>query len=394
MLTEERSKELIEVCRNLIRIQSYSGQEESLVKELQKFMCSNGFDEVHIDDYGSITGCIKGNRPGKRLLLDGHIDTVTVSDPSKWSFDPFGGTICNNRIYGRGTSDMKGAVSAMLCAVKYLAEDLKREFSGEVYITGTVHEECFEGVAAQKICERVKPDVVIIGEASGLNIKRGQRGRAEIVLETFGRQAHSANPDKGINAIYQMSSIIEEVKKLEYVEHDFLGKGILVLTDIVSSPYPGSSVVPDYCRCTFDRRLLPGETREAVLLPLYQLISEVREKDPGINVKVAFSEGTEKCYTGNSISAQRYFPAWILEEDDQFVQTALKALHDVNIKPLVSHYSFCTNGSYYAGEAGIKTIGFGPSAENLAHTADEYIEIDQLLSACRGYYSIAEKLLA
>ena len=113
-----------------------------------------------------------------------------------------------------------------------------------------------------------------------------------------------------------------------------------------------------------------------------------------MNVKVAFSEGTEKCYTGNSISAERYFPAWILEEDDQVVQTALKALCGVNIKPSVSHYSFCTNGSYYAGEAGIKTIGFGPSAENLAHTADEYIEIGQLLSACRGYYSIAEKLLA
>jgi putative selenium metabolism hydrolase len=393
MLTDERCKEVISLCQNLIRIQSYSGQEESLVEEIKKFMCSSGFDEIHIDSYGSIIGCIRGSRPGKKLLLDGHIDTVTVSDLSKWSFDPFGGTISDNRIYGRGTSDMKGAVSAMLCAAKYLAEDLKKDFSGEIYITGTVHEECFEGVAAKNICEKVKPDIVIIGEASALNIKRGQRGRAEIIIETFGRQAHSANPEKGLNAVYQMCSLIEEIKKLEYAEHDFLGKGILVLTDIVSAPYPGASVVPDYCRCTFDRRLLPGETKESVLKPLYELISNMKQNNPEMNAKAAFAEGTEKCYTANSISAQRYFPAWLLEEDDPVVQTALKALNEVGINATVSHYSFCTNGSYYAGEAGIKTIGFGPSAENLAHTADEYIEIDQLLSACRGYYGIAKNLL-
>lgn len=394
MLTDVRSNEVINLCRNLISVQSYSGQEKNVVKELKKFMCSNGFDEVFIDNYGSIVGCIRGNRPGKKLLLDGHIDTVTVSDLSKWSFDPFGGTIYNNRIYGRGASDMKGAVSAMVCAAKYIAEDLHKEFSGEIYIAGTVHEECFEGVAAREICERVKPDIVIIGEASGLNIKRGQRGRAEIVLETFGKQAHSANPDKGINAVYKMSSLIEKISKLEYSEDDFLGKGILVLTDIVSAPYPGASVVPDYCRCTFDRRLLPGETQQAVLEPFNQLISQAMLEDAELNAKVGFADGTEKCYTSNEISAQRFFPAWIFEEGDPVVQISLKALNVIGIKPLVSHYSFCTNGSYYAGVAGIKTIGFGPSAENLAHTIDEYIEIDQLLWACKGYYSIVQHLLS
>lgn len=394
MLTDARNKELINLCQNMIRIQSYSGREENLVKELREFMISSGFDEVHTDNYGSILGCIKGNKPGKKLLLDGHIDTVMVSDPSKWSFDPFGGIINNNRIYGRGTSDMKGAVSAMLCAAKFLLEDLKRDFSGEIYIAGTVHEECFEGVAARNICKKIQPDIVIIGEASGLNIKRGQRGRAEIILETFGRQAHSANPEKGINAVYKMNRLIEEIRNMELAEHNFLGKGILALTDIVSAPYPGASVIPDYCRCTFDRRLLPGETRETVLKPFHQLISHLQENDTEMNVKVAYAEGIEKCYTSDSIKSERYFPAWILEEEDPLVQTALKALEEININASVSYYSFCTNGSYYAGEEGIKTIGFGPSYENLAHTVDEYIEIDQLLSACKGYYSIARSLLA
>ena len=66
---------------------------------------------------------------------------------------------------------------------------------------------------------------------------------------------------------------------------------------------------------------------------------------------------------------------------------------EAGLKPEISHYAFCTNGSHYAGEAGIKTIGFGPSVESLAHVNDEYIEISQLSDACRGYYGILNAVL-
>src|SRR5690606_24871004 len=105
---------------------------------------------------------------------------------------------------------------------------------------GVVHEECFEGVAARAISERVKPDYVVIGEASQLNIKIGQRGRGEIIIETFGKPCHSANPEKGINAVYKMAQVIEAIRKLEPTHHDVLGYGILELTDVKSSPYPGA----------------------------------------------------------------------------------------------------------------------------------------------------------
>ncbi len=393
MLTDERVKEIIEVCRELIKIQSYSGHEERLALRLKELMISYGFDEAYIDGYGSIVGCVKGRKAGRRILLDGHIDTVPVSDPSKWSFDPFGAEISNNRIYGRGTSDMKGAVSAMVCAAKYLSEDLNRDFAGEVYVAGTIHEECFEGIAARIISKRIKPDYVVIGEASSLDVKRGQRGRAEIVLETFGRPAHSASPEKGINAVLKMSGLIGKINEIKSREDDFLGKGILVLTDIISSPYPGASVVPEHCRCTYDRRLLPGETKEEVLKPLKDLIAELKAEDESLNANVSFAEGSEKCHTGSTIEAERFFPAWIIDEKDEYLQKALRGLNSQGLKPSVSHYSFCTNGSHYAGEAGIKTIGFGPSSENLAHTVDEYIEIEQLLSACRGYYGILKEVL-
>ena len=106
------------------------------------------------------------------------------------------------------------------------------------------HEECFEGVAARSVSELVKPDYVVIGEASLCNLKIGQRGRAEIVVETFGVPAHSANPEKGINAVYAMCRVVEAIHGLHSPEDPTLGKGILELTDIKSEPYPGASVVP------------------------------------------------------------------------------------------------------------------------------------------------------
>jgi putative selenium metabolism hydrolase len=388
MLTAERKQLVIALCQELIQRQSYSGDENGVVERMKQAFEALKFDEVFIDGYGSILGRIKGNRPGKALLLDGHIDIVPVPDESKWTHKPFGGEVVDGKIYGRGASDMKGAVSAMIAAAAFFAADTRRDFAGEIYVSGVVFEECFEGVAARKISERVKPDYVVIGESSELNLKRGQRGRAEIVVETFGKPAHSANPRAGVNAVYKMAELIGEIGKLKAPVHEILGEGILELTDIKSSPYPGASVVPDYCRATYDRRLLVGETKASVLLPLLELIGEMKRKDAQFEANAHFASDVQKCYTGEEIRGERFFPGWVMDQDDEFVQVALAGLRSAGLDAEIAQYSFCTNGSHYAGEAGIKTIGFGPSRENLAHTIDEYIEIDQLLKAVDGYYGI------
>ena len=261
-------QEVINLCQDLIRKSSYSGHEQNVADILKTYMQKNKFDKVFTDKYGNIIGCIKGNRPGPKILFDGHIDTVPVANELEWTYPPFAAEIHDDKIYGRGTSDMKGAVAAMCVAAKYFKEDFGNDFAGEIYVAGVVHEECFEGVASREVSKNIKPDYVIIGEASNLNIKIGQRGRAEIIVETFGKSCHSANPEKGINAVYKMAKVIEAINTLEPPHHEFLGDGILELTDIKSSPYPGASVVPDYCRATYDRRLLVGETKESVLAPI------------------------------------------------------------------------------------------------------------------------------
>ena len=393
MLNETRKDQLISFCQKMIQAKSYSGQETLVAAEMDAYAKANGFTDVHVDKYGNCICHIKGSRPGPKVLFDGHMDTVPVPDPSVWHHDPFGAEIVDGKMYGRGTSDMKGALSAMLAAAGWYAQDCKGDFAGDIYVAGVVHEECFEGVAAREISAYVKPDYVVIGEASQLNVKIGQRGRGEIVVETFGVPAHSANPEKGVNAVYSMCRVIEEIRKLEPTHHDVLGDGILELTDIKSDPYPGASVVPSHCRATYDRRLLTGETKESVLAPLQALADRLMAEDPNMKIKVSYAVGEEVCYTGDTIRGERFFPGWLYGKEEDFVQAVLAQLRELGFDPEITQYNFCTNGSHYAGEAGIRTLGIGPSRENLAHTIDEYIELDQLEKVSQCYYGVMRALL-
>lgn len=394
MFARQEEEQIIALCQDLVKQKSYSGKENLAVAHLQETFKKYSYDDIFVDKYGNIIGHIKGKFPGKKILFDGHIDTVPVTDAEKWHYEPFGGATVEGKIYGRGTSDMKGALSAMVMGAHYFAKKCAKNFAGDIYVVGGVHEECFEGVAARQVSKRVNPDYVVIGEASELNIKRGQRGRAEIVVETEGKSAHSANPQSGINAVYKMTKLIQKLNEMQGPEDKVLGKGILELTDIKSQPYPGASVVPDYCKATYDRRLLVGETKESVLLPIKQIIYNLSIQDSEFRAKAYFAQGEETCYTGATIAGERFFPGWLYDESDEFVQKAFGGLKAVGLEPKITKYSFCTNGSHYAGEAKIKTIGFGPSRENIAHTVDEYIEIEQLLKAAKGYFGILSSVFA
>ena len=385
--------DVVNICRQLIQTQSLSGTEGALVEKLKLLYDELGIDDVFVDEYGSITACIRGKWEGPTLLFDAHIDTVPVSDASKWKHSPFDAQIEDGRIYGRGASDMKGALAAMIVAAAKFKKNNGKNFNGEIYISGVVHEECFEGVAARMISRRINPDIVVIGEASELNLKCGQRGRSEIVVETYGKPAHSANPEKGINAVYKMMQLIGEINKLPTPTHEVLGRGILELTDIISSPYPGASVVPDYCKATFDRRLLPGESPSEVLAPIKKIIEDIERQDAEFRAAVSIASASEKCHTGSLIQGERFFPAWLFDQESDFITKIMKGLHEIGVDVGITQYSFCTNGSHYAGEAGIKTIGFGPSRENLAHVIDEYVEIEQLELASKGYEKIMRVFL-
>ncbi|MEZ4561047.1 MAG: M20/M25/M40 family metallo-hydrolase, partial [Caldilineaceae bacterium] len=207
-------------------------------------------------------GVIDGAAPGPTLLLDAHIDTVGIAGGVPWHYDPFAAAVVDGAMIGRGTADMKGALAAMLHAAAAID---RTALHGRVVVSATTLEEVFEGVTLADVMAQVQPDFVIVGEATGLNLNRGGRGRAEIHLSTTGKPAHSSSPQLGRNAVADMVRVITAIDGLELLTDPLMGPAILALTDIISDPYPGYSVIPAQCRVTYDRRLLPGE-READVL--------------------------------------------------------------------------------------------------------------------------------
>lgn len=107
MLEKEKEQEVISLCQSMIQAQSYSGHEDQAAKILTEYFKSHGYDEVITDDYGNVIGHIRGKQPGPKILFDGHMDTVPVTNEAEWPYPPFGAEIHDGKIYGRGTSDMK-----------------------------------------------------------------------------------------------------------------------------------------------------------------------------------------------------------------------------------------------------------------------------------------------
>ena len=185
---------LITFTQQLIRERSISGEEQAVVAKISAEMKALGFDEIRVDEYGSVIGLIQGEKPGKTLLLDGHCDIVDAI-ASDWKHDPFAAVIEDGYLYGRGVADMKASLAAMIYAA---ASVDRRTLAGRVAVSATVLEEVMEGVALQHIMKELQPNCVIIGEATNFTLNRAGRGRAEIVIETIGKSAHSSSPQAGL----------------------------------------------------------------------------------------------------------------------------------------------------------------------------------------------------
>jgi len=390
MLDGKREALVIKVLQEMIRIPSIGPDEGELASFIRDFMKEMRFDAAEIDEVGNAVGKIAGTDPDlPPVLFDGHIDTMGPST-TPWDMDPFGGEIRDGRIYGRGTSDMKGSIAAALCAAAFLKQEGYKP-RRDLYICGSVSEELLEGAALEPVLKRLRPGIVLIGEATNLNLAVGQRGRAEIVVETIGVPTHSSRPDLGVNAIKLMMHFVAASEKCSMPEDEILGSAVLEITDIKSFPYPGLSMVPDRCRATYDRRLLAGETEEAVLQPLRDIIKDLRGKVPGFSADLYISEAEFSTHTGYGVKAKKFAPAWV-QRDKNLIDKCLRALNSAGIDAKMTTYRFCTNGSCSAGKFGIPTIGFGVGEEEQAHRVNESISVEELLLGTEGYMALFKAL--
>jgi len=130
MFHSPRKEELVNLCREFVRIPSPQGHERQLAGFVRDSMISLGFDDVQVDYFGSVTGAMEFGE-GPCLLLEAQLDHVEVDDPFRWKFYPFGGFISQNRIYGRGATDQKGSLAAMICAAAFLKDDLAKRPQGK-----------------------------------------------------------------------------------------------------------------------------------------------------------------------------------------------------------------------------------------------------------------------
>ena len=383
---------ILNFLRAIVQTPSLSGDEGAVAGLVKDEMKELGLQDISNDEYGNIFGFVSGEGD-KTLLFDAHMDTVAAAAKTEWKHDPFGAELNDGKLYGRGSTDMKGPLASMLYGVADLLSE-QRSLEGNICVSSSVCEEVIEGMALARVMEEVKPDYVVIAEPSGLSLVKGQRGRAEIRLTVKGTPAHSASPWQGRNAVKKTIPLLLEIEKMHMPSQETLGKGLMEITDIMSKPYPAYSVIPELCEITYDRRLLVGETEESVLSEVEAAIQRVRATDPDIEASTQIAQADIKAYTGVRMTEKKFLPAWETPIDHHLISSAMKALAAEGLGSRLSTYQFCTNGSYSAGKAGVPTIGFGPSNPELAHKVDEYINLSEVHAARRGYAAIAKGVLA
>lgn len=388
---ENFNDRLINFCQELIRIPSLAGKERQVAQRVREEMYELNFDECNIDLFGSVIGIIR-NGAGPTIIFDAHIDTVGVEPIDEWNFDPFGGWIEDDKIYGRGAVDMKGPAAAIVYGIALLKEHLN-EFRGTVVASLSTLEEVCEGVALANVIDNFGGDYIVIGEATNLKLVRGQRGRAEIALTTHGVPTHSSTPQFGVDAVAKMMKLIEQMQVMPMPSHPFLGNGVQALTDIISTPYPSQSMVPSKCRATFDRRLIIGESENSILAELNEMLNKVILEDKRLKAEAEIVTARYSSYTGHEVEFKKFMPAWEFPENHSIVRAGLKALAIEGISnESPTHYNFCTNGSLPERHFGIPTIGFGPGLEDLAHRKDEFIGMRDLIASAKGYAAIAKAI--
>jgi putative selenium metabolism hydrolase len=374
--------EIIKFMRELVAIPSFESKIGPVGERIQAEMKKLGYDEVRFDKMGNTIGRIGTGE--KVIVFDTHVDTVGVGDPTAWRWDPFEGKVENGVLYARGACDEKNSTPGMVYGLA-IARDLGLLDGWTAYCFGNMEEEC-DGIAPNTFVEvdpGVKPDFVVIGEPTKMQVYRGHKGRLEMKVTAKGKSAHAASNHLGDNAIYKLLPVIAGIRDLEpqLGDHAFLGHGKITVSDLHVKT-PSLNAVPDEAVIYIDRRMTFGETKEQVKAQVDALIpAEFRD-----TVKVEELFYDEPSYTGFVFPVDKYFPAWALEQDHPLVQAGQQARKEIGLPDAPSgKWNFSTNGIYWTGKAGIPSIGFGPGDEETAHTVNDSVPLDDMVKATEFY---------
>ncbi len=325
---------------------------------------------------------------GPVLHFNGHYDVVPAG--SGWSTDPFKPVVKDGRLYGRGASDMKGGIASIIVALRAMAEK-GVPGSGVVEASFTPDEETGgeTGVGYMLEAGLVKPDYAVVAEPSTpTNIWYGNKGAVWALVEVYGKQAHGSTPWHGVNAFEHMVELaylmVRELKpriesrrsRYDYEEPEGAKATITIGGEVRGGAKV--NIVPGYYAFSIDRRVIPEEDVEEAAREIIEFVEEAKKRIPGLNARVRILSK---------------FPATVTDPHSRLVEALAESVKEViGVEP---RRTVCIGGldTRYFQERGIEAATYGPGEGSVAHMADEYIEIENVVKVAKVYVVLASKLL-
>jgi acetylornithine deacetylase ArgE len=374
--------ELVELARSLIRFRTEipPGNEEGCARYIHDFLSDLHIDgaEVRLDRFeagrANLVARFGPGEPG--LLLGGHIDVVPAGDESAWSSPPFEGVLKGGRLYGRGATDMKTGLAAILKAIEATSKGKMRR--GLLFVATAGEEVGFDGLKAlyaRKSIPEGAARLGVLGEPTSLRPIRAHKGLADFRITVRGRSGHASRPELGVNAIEKCATIIDGLsawrRSLSKTPDRDLGSTIATPTVVRGGTK--SNVIPDSCELIVDARWVPKHGTAFVEKGLNSIIASLRRKDPTLDARV------ELLYDSPSLKLPQDHPAVKLAESIS------------GFKSEVAPY--CTEAALYA-KHGIPSIVLGPGSLKQAHIIDEFVELREAKKAFSIYTKMVQSVCA
>lgn len=380
-MTEE-----VRFLKELLSINSVNppGNEEQIAKIIAKELKKNGIEST-IRSLGKnrayLIARLKGIGNKKSLVFSGHMDTVPPGE-IPWEHDPFAAEEIESSIYGRGASDMKSGLAALIMAMIEIAKK-GVSLEGDLVLAATAGEEVDSIGARTMIEDGILKDAgaMIIGEPSSSEIFVSHKGALWLEVVSYGKTAHGSMPDQGINAIENMNAFINVLHnkfKFKYKEDSLLGGPTLNLSTI--SGGVKTNVVPDVCKLQMDIRTVPGQKHEKIISDIKLLLDEVQKSS---NAKFELKVLSDLMAVETPI-------------DHPFIQLAQSTANEL------FHREYKLKGARYYTDASIFVPGlgnnlplfiYGPGEETMAHQPNEYVEINKYIDAIKFYKEMALQYL-
>lgn len=356
------------------RTQNPPGNEAAACAVVERYLREGGL-EPEISEFAEGRANLVVRIPGAGgagLLLSGHLDVVPA-EPREWLTAPFEPTVEGDRLVGRGSTDMKGAVAAMVTVVVGLAARHETP-RGDVVLALTGGEEVDSIGAKRLVGEGVLDGLawIVVGEPTSMDVGVGHKGALWVAAETSGVAAHGSQPELGQNAITTLLRWLAAIDDRDDIvgadPHPLLGAPTCSLNMLAGGQAP--NIVPDHARAVLDLRTLPGRDHGALLADLGAL-------DPAVELTVL-----------------RDAPGIVTPTDSLLVEAARAASSAATGgRPRLRGLPYVTDGSVFGPALGAEIVLLGPGDERLAHQADEWVSLAALESAVAAYTDLVERLL-